>query len=357
MKTRSKILLTSSALILGMASLVQAQTYIPNFNFTNYATDFRTSTNNSGGSFAYTATSGDQVYTNTLQWGTLTTGQDGWINTTQEGGAGYGPGIIYHNGANPYRANPNLNVLGGDSYFSTDINNSVTYPQSATTYIAQTQAGTGTNFIHFDTTFYTYANTPNNNSQWDTLGWTLLNTAGNALLSINLNTTDGTAWSLSASSYGNVGITNQALKKANGTDIAAIPDNNIVHLGFNIYGVGTTNETITVLNYTNLTSTNLFTTGVGNYTVIGTNNLIGDNFTGIAGGTNIASLASTWTLADTANQLYTNSGVVTTGYPDYADNSLLMSTLVVAVPEPKTWILFGLSGLVLVVALRRSRSS
>ena len=356
MSKPAKYLYFSIAISFGLISTGLAQSVPILTNGTVYSTDFHTATSSVAGSFTYTATSGTQVYTNTpaTQWATETSGQNGWTNLTQQGGPQYGPGVIYHNSGNAYKANPYLNVLGGDSWFSTDINNSVTYPQSVTTYMAQSLAGTGTNMIHFDTTFWIYANAANNLGNYDALGWTLFNSAGNALISINLNTADaGSTFDLSASSYGNSGVTNQVLNKNNGTAIAGIANNQIVHLGFNIYGVGTTNETITVLNYTNISGTNLFTTGVGNYTVVGTNSIIGDDFTGIAGGTNIASFGTFWTLNDTNSQLYTNSGVVTTGYSDYADNSLLMSTLVVTVPEPKTWIHFGLSGLALVVYLRK----
>ena len=359
MNKQVNIALFGSVLLLVFTSISQAQSVPALTNTTVYKTDFHTATNSGGGSFTYTATSGSQVYTNTpaTQWATETSGQNGWTNLTQQGGDQYGPGVIYHNSGNAYKANPYLNVLGGDSWFSTDINNSVTYPQSVTTYMANTLTGTGINMIHFDTTFWIYANAANNLGNYDTLGWTLFNTAGNALMSINLNTADsGSTFDLSASSYGNNAVTNQVLNKNNGTAIAGIANNQIVHLGFNIYGVGTTNETITVLNYTNISGTNLFTTGVGNYTVVGTNSIIGDDFTGIAGGTNIASFGTFWTLNDTNSQLYTNNGVVTTGYSNYADNSLLMSTLVITVPEPKTWILFGLSGVMLAVVLRRRTS-
>ncbi len=359
MNKRVKFVCYSSVLLLSMISLLQAQSVPSLTNTTVYATDFRTATSGSG-SYTYTTNSTTPsliIPPSSTYWATETSGQNGWTNLNQQGGPQYGPGVIYHNSALANKNNPNFNVLGGDDFFSTDINNSVTYPQSVTTYMANTLTGTGINMIHFDSTFYMYTSAANANGNFDTMGWTLLNTAGNALMSINLTTSDGAStWNLSASSYGNNAVTNQVLKKSNGTALAGISDNQIVHLGFNIYGVGTTNETITVLNYTNISGTNLFTTGVGNYTVLGTNSIIGDDFTGIAGGTNIASFGTFWTLNDTNSQLYTNAGVVTTGYSDYAQQSLLMSTLVITVPEPKTWILFGLSGVMLAVVLRRRTS-
>ena len=360
MNKKVKVICYSSVLLLSMISLLQAQSVPSLTNSTVYSTDFRTATNSGGGSYTYTTNNTTPsliVPPSSTYWATETSGQNGWTNLTQQGGPSYGPGVIYHNSSLANRNNPNFNVLGGSDFYSTADANSATYPQSVTTYMANTLAGTGLNMIHFDSTFYMYTSLANTNGHFDTMGWTLNNTAGTALMSINLTTADGAAsWNLSASSYGNNRVTNQVLNKANGTALTGITDNQIVHLGFNIYGVGTTNETITVLNYTNVSGTNLFTTGVGNYTVLGTNSIIGDDFTGIAGGTNIASFGTFWTLNDTNSQLYTNAGVVTRGYSDYAQQSLLMSTLVVTVPEPKTWILFGLSGLVLVVVLRRRAS-
>jgi len=268
---------------------------------------------------------------------------------------GYGPGVVYRNQQTTFRANPNVFALGGDSYFSTDSNNPVTYPQSQTTYIARS-AITPYNQIHFDTTFMVYAASPNSNNQWDTLGWSLLNSAGHSLLNINLDTADdGVTWNLSATPYGST--SKQALTLFNGQPLAGINNNSWTHLGFNIFNLGETNATIQILRYNGSTASTNNTTWSTNYTILG-NNIIagGANSANIAGGNTISQLAATWTLADPSNQFYTNNGIVTTGYNDYADNTLLMSTLLISVPEPQAWALIGVSGLIMVVALRRKKA-
>lgn len=330
-----------------------------------YADNFINSTSQNywGGTtnnFTYTSNSGVNVYytgsNSSLQWATMLNGQNGWTNLGVQGPSsqGYGPGVVYRNQGTAFRANPNVFALGGDSYFSTDINNSVTYPQSQTTYIARS-AVTPYNQIHFDTTFLVYANAANSNGQWDTLGWSLLNSAGHALLNINLDTADdGITWNLSATPFGSTN--KQALTLSNGQPLAGINNNSWTHLGFNIFNLGETNATIQILRYNGSTSSTNTTTWSTNYTILGNNILNGGaNSANIDGGNTISQLAATWTLASSDHQLYTNDGVVTTGYNNYADNTLLMSTLLISVPEPRTWVLMGISGLILVVAFRRKK--
>jgi PEP-CTERM motif len=355
---------------------VQAQSVAPNSpyiqklsNTVIYSDNFINSTSKNwwGGptdNFTYSSNSGVNAYytsvganSNTVQWATMLNGQNGWTNLGIQGGTEYGPGVVYRNQAISFRGNPNNFALGGDSYFSSDINNSVTYPQNQTTYIARS-AVTPFNQIHFDTTFLIYAASPNSNGQWDTLGWSLLNSAGRSLMSINLDTADdGATWNLSATPYGS--NNKQALFKSNGTPIAGFNNNSYARIGFNIFNLGETNSTIQVLKYNGSTSSTNYNYGWStNYTILG-NNIIdgGTNSANIAGGNSISQLAATWTLASSDNQLYTNDGVVTTGFNNYADNSLVMSTLLISVPEPQTWVLLGLSGLIVVVAIRRRANS
>jgi hypothetical protein len=325
-----------------------------------YATDFKNSTNNNfwggtGGSYTYTSNAnGGTVVSGTTYWGTLTSGQDGWqtLGINQQG---YGPGVIIRSTSPNYRYNPSLNILGGDALFSTDITYSGTYPQSQTTYLAQSHADTPFNQIHFDTTFWINATAPNSNGNWDTLGWSLLNSANQNLMSINLNTfDDGFTWQLSATPFGSTN--SQILNKFNGTALDVIEANQIVHLGFNIYNLGTDQSTIEILNYSNTTGTNVPTPVTG--TLLGRNIIQGGtNSANILGGNQISSLAATWTLASADNQVYTDDNGNYTGFNNYADNSLVMSTLLISVPEPQTWVLLGLSGLIVVVAIRRRANS
>jgi len=353
--------------IIGSLSATQAQTVATNdpsitklTQTVLYATDFKNSTNNNfftgtGGSYTYTSNAnGGPEISGPTYWGTLTSGQDGWENLgiSQQG---YGPGMILRNTSPSYRNNPSLNVLGGDTYFSTETGVPSTYPQAQTTYMAQSSADTPFNQIHFDTTFWINASAPNTNGNWDTFGWSLLNSANQNLMSINLNTyDDGSSWQLSATPFGNTN--NQVLNKFNGTALESIAVNQVVHLGFNIYNLGTEQSTIEVLNYTNIKGTNVPTAVSG--TLLGRNVIAGGaNSADILGGNQISSLAATWTLASSQNEVYSTVDGLFTGYNNYADNSLVMSTLLITVPEPRTWILFGLSGLIMVVAIRRRVNS
>lgn len=354
-------------LFVGAIPAIQAQTVATNdasiaklTNVVLYATDFNTSTNNNfwggtGGNYTYTSNAnGGTVVSGLAFWGTLSSGQDGWqtLGINQQG---YGPGVIIHSSAISYRNNPYLNVLGGDTLLSTDINVPQTYPQSQTTYMAQSHADTPYNQIHFDSTFWINATAPNSNGQWDTLGWSLLNSANQNLMSINLNTFDnGASWQLSATPFGSTN--KQVLTKFNGTALDSIAEGQIVHLGFNIYNLGTDQSTIEILNYAKITGTNTPTPLTG--TLLGRNTILGGaNSADILGGNQISSLAATWTLASSDNQVYTDASGSYTGYNNYADQSLVMSTLLISVPEPKTWALLGISGLIMVVALRRKKGS
>lgn len=367
MKSRfpSSIFALSLCSLLGVTFSTHAQTVATNdpsisklTDIVLYSTDFKNSTNNNfwggpGGSYTYTSdANGGTVATGTNFWSTLTSGQDGWqtLGINQQG---YGPGVIINSSAFNYRNNPTLFVLGGDALFSTDIGNPGTYPQTQTTYLSQSHADTPYNQIHFDTTFWINATAPNSNGDWDTLGWSLLNSANQNLMSINLHTTNGADWQLSATPFGST--SKQVLKKFNNTDLDPIQEGQIVHLGFNIYNLGTAQSTVEILNYTNIKGTNVPTPVSG--TLLGRNVIEGGaNSADILGGNQISSLAATWTLASSSNQVYTDANGNFTGYNNYADQSLVMSTLLITVPEPRTWALMGISGLIMVVALRRKKA-
>jgi hypothetical protein len=356
-------------LIMGLltsAGTLRAQTVATNdpsiaklTNVVLYATDFKDTTYNNysggaSGSYTYTSNAnGGTVVTGANFWATLTSGQDGWqtLGISQQG---YGPGVIINSSAVSYRNNPYLNVLGGDALFSTDIANPQTYPQSQTTYLAQSRADTPYNQIHFESTFWINATAPNSNGDWDTLGWSLLNSANQNLMSINLNTIDGGAnWQLSATPFGSTN--KQVLTKFNGTALESIAEGQVVHLGFNIYNLGTDQSTIEILNYSNIKGTNIPTPVSG--TLLGRNVIQGGvNSANILGGNQISSLAATWTLASSDNQVYTDASGNYTGFYNYADNSLVMSTLLITVPEPQAWVLMGISGLIMVVAFRRKKA-
>ena len=352
-----------AVLFLSTASILKSQDLTSSLtNRLLYQTDFHTSSTG----YTYTTNGngmGPMVYATNrsgvpTQWATGASGQDGWVSSAQGGNSAYGPGANVYVGSYSI---PYFQSFGGDTYYSTDIDNIQTYPQSATNYLTQSYAGTGTNSIHFDTTFSVYGDplNPNLNGNYDTLGWTLLNSSGKALIGINLNTgTDPTAgWTLTTTSYANDGVANQAFRINNGNILSPINNGQTAHLGFNIVGIGTSQQEIQILNY----GTD-YSPGGTNYSILGTDLISGYNFSGIAGGTNVSSLAATWILND-ADTVSTQTGTNADGstftynaYSDYAFNSLQMNNLTVSVPEPKTWVLFGISALIMVVALRRKTS-
>ena len=357
------------------ASNVHSQVTFSNItNATLYATDYMQSTNSGGSSYNYTpganggtVASSGVIHSNsygtnsatgsTAYWATLASGQDGWTNFGVPNGNG--PGTIFYSRANSSRTNPAGMSIGADQWYSTDQADGVlgTYPQSATTYLAQSlYSGTGTNAIHFDSTFWLLANGGNNTNGWDTLGWSLMNSSQQTLLSINLNDIagDGSAWQLSVTAAGN---TSKQVLSITNTTWTTLSGNSITHLGFNILNIGQTNEAIQVLQYNNTSSTNIPTVGAqGNFGVISTALITdGTNASTLSGGDSVGYLANFWTLADTnSTDLYTNTdNSVSTVYTNFAQNNMMMMSTLISVPEPKTWILFGLSGLALVVYLRK----
>lgn len=373
--------ITPLALILASPTLSAAQVSTVTFsNITNsqiYATDFQQSSNSYGSTYNYTpGANGGTVVKNgivnsngygtgsgTGYWATYANGQDGWVMFGNDGNNvpdGNGPGVIYRNGNTVNRTNPAGLTIAADSFFSTLQGEPGTYPQSATTYIAQgLYSATGNNAIHFDTTFRLYADTPNTNNQWDTLGWSILNSSRQSLLSINLDATDetGAAWQLSVTAAGS---TNKQLLNISNAGWTTLDANSITHLGFNIINIGQTNASIQLLQYQNDTTTNVPSiTAQGNYQVLGTTQIIGGaDAANLSGGTLVGYLANTWTLADTnSTELYTNTdGSIVSAYNNYAQNNMIMHSLVIAVPEPKTWALMAISGLIMVVALRRKKA-
>lgn len=219
-------------------------------------------------------------------------------------------------------------------------------PPIAVNNYATRYYNTSSNSIHFDSTFYLDPGTGTK----DTFGWTLFNTAGKQLMSINLNPIDTAGvitYSLGATSFANDSdLSNQSLNLNNGQPLAALNATNWYHLGFDIMNIGvSSSQTISVFNMTGATPTLQGTTSIlyADFTPSDVND----------GNTNIASIATTYTLTDTTTN---GSGQ----YTGYGSNTMYMSTFsassITVVPEPKTWILFGLSGVVLTVVLRRRTS-
>ena len=373
MKTKISIatLILSIGFSLAVTELHAQVTYSNITNTTLYAANFIQSTNSTGTSYNYTPganggtvsergiVNSNSYGTNSVsvggEWATKVNSQDGWTNFGVDSLSG--PGSIYYNGSGPYKSRPAGLSIGADQFYATAEGFNEYAPQSVTNFITQSlYSATGVNAIHFDTTFWLYAKSPNSNGMWDTLGWTIMNSSKQSLLSINLDaiTTDGDSWLLTATASGS---TNKQALNIQNAGWSTLGGNYVIHLGFNIIDIGQTNMSVQVLQYSNTTTTNIPSVeNQGSFQVLGTTQITeGTNAASLSGGVNVGYLANSWTIADTnTTSLYTNSyGTVSTIYTDYAQNNMLMQSLLISVPEPKTWILFGISGLIMVIALRR----
>ena len=208
---------------------------------------------------------------------------------------------------------------------------------AANLIFAQKDTLLNTNSVRFQTAFYI---NPSSIGSSDTFGWTILNTAGNSLISIDLNYASGTNYTLGVTSYANNTPTNangpvsQTLNATNGSPLSPINSSVQYNFAFNIYNIGTTNQSVSAFSYNSGTN--------GPPLFLGSTSIAGTDFSTSSfnnGDTNVASFAAYWSTANTNT---------------FGNNYLAMANVTVAtVPEPKTWILFGLSGLVLVVVLRR----
>ena len=227
--------------------------------------------------------------------------------------------------------NNNL-YLGG--YFLTNANAT---PASNLNF-AKVGTALNTNSVRFQTTFFI---TPSTVGSSDSFGWEIFNNAGYQLMSIDLNYTSGTSYTLGVTSFANDTPTNtsgvpvsQVLNGTNGSPLSPLSSSTQYVLAFSIYNIGTTNQSVSAFSYN--AGTNNPPLFLGNTSIAGTDFSTSDYNNG---DTNIATFAAYWNTADTNT---------------YGNNSLAMSNVSISsVPEPKTWILLGLSGLVVVVTLRR----
>ena len=209
-----------------------------------------------------------------------------------------------------------------------------TAPVSPYTYAIQ-GINVQSNSVHFDSTFQL---NPGSGLK-DNFGWTLFNTNGVELLSIDLNALSSNQFALGLTSYG-TGASGSSSAFLNGGSVLSNLDvNTSYRLGFNILNIGSGFQRVDAYSY------NSGPTGTPTY--------LGQAIiTGTYSNPIIGSLGATWELTD----LTTNN--VTGLYTGFGDNFMAMNTLSVsAVPEPQTWVLFGLAGLILMVAVRRRASA
>jgi hypothetical protein len=306
-----------------------------------YSTDFHTS---STGYVWTTNGNGTGLAVDSLPtyWGCVLNGQDGWVSNQGYNPDTYGPGLNeYCSYYNVNNWTPTFAAFGGDAYNSTTTGYLPSYPQNVTNYWTRSFNNTS-NSVYFQSKFAINASVPNANGEWDTFAFTLFNAETNALFSINLNATDSTGdyWGLSYSTYGHNGVTNQTFIKSNGQQMNSLQNMQLAYLGFDVLNIGQTNQSLVMYN-------TYYTNSQGQSAIILTNSLLGSDYSGID--TNITALAATWQLQDTNSTTYVDGTNVETVYPLYADNTLLVENLTVAVPEPHIYILLSLAGIIIVI--------
>lgn len=324
----SKVSVLIALGFLAIPSLVKA-----NLGTNIYYTDFYT--NNSGGSYTSDAP---------------IVGQDGWYTTSVNNP---GPGAVRLLNANAGTGpQPNSFVLGGTPYASVIEGNQNTYPTSQETTILR-NVPVNFNSIYFDTTF---SIVPGSGAS-DSFGWTVVNSEGYYLMQINLKVTNAPngsiIYNIGATSFANdSNLEFQPLKK-NGTPVAPLNASEWYRIGFDIYDIGTANQSIGLWTY-NLSGTETTTPTLVSRTAISGTDFSDDGQGYNNGNTNVGRIGMTWFLSDSSNQTGTNGNTIYTGF---GNNTMIVQTLGVAVPEPQTWVLFGLSGLIVVVAIRRRANS
>jgi hypothetical protein len=206
-------------------------------------------------------------------------------------------------------------------------------------------SGTGTNVVFVRSTFDIYYASGSK----DSFGYSIYSTTGYNLMNFMFTPTTlsngATAYNFGIQSgandtpYYTDGLEIQTLKSG-AAPLFVLP-NSWTDLGFAISGIGTTNQSVSL--YT-------FQGGATNY--YGTTKINYSDFSSSAyndGNTNVGAVGMSWFIKDgTANQ----AGNLI----NYGDNTMLVQNLTVAIPEPKTWMLLGLSGLIMVVALRGKKA-
>jgi hypothetical protein len=270
-------------------------------------------------------------------------GQDGWYTTSENNP---GPGAVRYLNANAGTGfQPNSFVLGGTPYASVIEGNQNTYPTSQETSILR-EVPVNFNSVYFDTVF---SIAPGSGAR-DSFGWTILNSQGYYLMQVNLKATTtpngSVVYNIGATSYANdSNLEFQSLKK-NGAPVAPLNPNEWFHIGFDIYDIGTANQSVGLWSYDSGTPTLVSRTAIAghDFSSSGYNN----------GNTNVGNIGMTWFLSDSSNETGTNGNTIYTGF---GNNTMIVQSLGVAIPEPQTWVLLGLSGLIVVVAVRRRANS
>jgi hypothetical protein len=254
--------------------------------------------------------------------------QGNWYNPTATASP-YTTTIVAEGGGTNY-----LNIGG---YFLGANSNT---PAGFTTYAMQ-GIDVQSNSVQFNSIFQVNPGTTTK----DNFGWTLFNTTGYELISVDLNAAGTNAtgvsqYTLGVTSFAGENSTfNSVSFFNNGTSLTPLLGNTSYHLGFNVYNIGESGARVDAFSYNS-----------GNNappTYLGQAIIQGSDWSYQSNNTTIGIIGASWTL---------NNNSLSTA--EYGNNFMAMNTLAVSsIPEPQTWVLFGLSGLILVVAIRRRANS
>lgn len=268
-------------------------------------------------------------------------GQAGWYTTS---GNSPGPGAIralnYNAGSGPQ---VNSLVLGGNTYGSVLPSVPSTMPDTQQTTLLHV-AETGQNNVFIRSTFDIYYAS----GIRDTFGYSFVSSSGRNLFDILFVPTvlpnNATVYKLGIQSYANYGnefAPIQYLTSQAGQQLLVNP-NTWTDAGYYISGIGTTNQSISLYTY-QASSTNYYGTTLIDYSDFSLSPYNDGN-------TNVGSLGITWFIQD--GNSTNSSGNLT----NYGNNTMIVQNLTVSIPEPKAWVLMGISSLIMVVALRRKRA-
>ena len=273
-------------------------------------------------------------------------GQDGWYTTS---GNYPGPGSIQ-----PLNFTTDVNgttanwfVLGGSvAYGGVTPTYPSTMPDTQTTTLLH-EAKTGTDSVFINSTFDLYtvgysANGPGKTQS--ALGFSIYNTTGYNLMDIKFTpviaANNSVSYTMGVVSYGNdnVNLDTQILTNTFTGSQIKLSGNTFYDIGVAVTGIGTANQSIGVYSYTpNSTQ------------YLGTTQIMYNDFSSSAyndGNTNVGAIGMSWHITDGS----TNSAGNLT---NFGVNTMLVQNITASIPEPKTWVLFGISALIMVVAIRR----
>lgn len=227
---------------------------------------------------------------------------------------------------------------GGSNYLSLGGYYLSEPPTSFYTY-AQQGINVQSNSVSFNSVFQ--INPGSTNRIRDSFGWTLFNTTGEQLISVDLNPTGTTQYTLGVTSYSSESsFTSLSFTNNNGIPLTPLNGNTSYELGFNVYNIGSAGARVEAFSYNS--GNNLPPTYLGQAAIEGT--IWTDVLSNLVG-TEIGIIGATWALNGES-------------LADYGNNFMAMNTLSVnSIPEPQTWVLFGIAGLILVVAVRRRVTS